>query len=301
MSKQGINSVDNENGHQRDIELVDMGNILETNDSLYRKIVFVQIRWKHGRNTSIKHTSHDVENSIRCISECHHLISQERVKLQTSSNNSNTLQSIVSLSHKRPLMFLFFHGNHFEPKLFEQALQTIKTFSNYGMFVIKFRGFTSDYFAKGSQEEVYKDAKLAMDYLLQVENINIGDIVCCGYSMGTYSAIKMAVEYPDVHSVLLFSPIESLAHAANFLLHIPLTFTQKYLHNQFNSYDLIDKIKAPIFMIHGVHDQVLPLSHAENLFENAKMSSLCAFFITTENHYPASWQDHWLHALQLYT
>lgn len=85
--------------------------------------------------------------------------------------------------------------------------------------------------------------------------------------MGTGVAVQMATEFP-VRAVILESAYDStLAVAQNTYWMFPVSLLMK---DQFRSIDKVDGLRMPFLMLHALKDEVIPISHAENLFNAIK-------------------------------
>jgi uncharacterized protein len=88
-------------------------------------------------------------------------------------------------------------------------------------------------------------------------------IVLWGESLGTGVAVALAAERP-VARVLLESPFTSAVDiAAAAYPFIPVRWLMK---DQFRSDQRVANISAPVLVLHGVRDTVVPLSYGERLY-----------------------------------
>jgi len=91
-------------------------------------------------------------------------------------------------------------------------------------------------------------------------------LVLFGYSLGSGVAVPLAARH-DCAALILFAPFSSAVAvgAAAYPL-IPVRFL---MHDQFRSDEVIAKVKAPILMVHGERDQVIPFRFGRELFDAA--------------------------------
>ena len=88
-------------------------------------------------------------------------------------------------------------------------------------------------------------------------------IVLWGESLGTGVAVALAAERP-VARVLLESPYTSIADvAASLYWFIPVRVLMK---DQFHSDQRIAKVTAPVLVLHGARDRIVPIEFGERLF-----------------------------------
>ncbi len=91
-------------------------------------------------------------------------------------------------------------------------------------------------------------------------------IVLWGESLGAGVAIALAGEKP-VGRVILEAPFTSAAAVgASHYWYMPVRLLMK---DQFRSDQRIGKVTAPLLILHGVHDQIVPYAMGERLFELA--------------------------------
>ena len=87
-----------------------------------------------------------------------------------------------------------------------------------------------------------------------------------GELLGTGVAVALAAEKP-VGRVILEAPFTSAAAVgAKRYWYMPVRLLMK---DQFHSDERIGKVTAPLLILHGVHDQVVPFAMGERLFELA--------------------------------
>ena len=101
-----------------------------------------------------------------------------------------------------------------------------------------------------------------------------GQIVIYGKSLGTGIAAYLASER-DCRHLLLETPYYSLASvAANYMFFAPVHRMMKY---NLDTYKYFDDVTAPITVIHGSKDELIPLTNAASLISH--MKSTDAFYI----------------------
>jgi abhydrolase domain-containing protein 17 len=126
--------------------------------------------------------------------------------------------------------------------------------------------FAYDYHGYGTSEGVpsekntYKDIEAAYEYLIHHLNIPPSQIIIHGRSVGTGPSIELATHKP-CGGVIIES---SFLSAFRVYTHVPL-----FPIDKFANYRKIKKIRAPLLFIHGTEDEVIPLWHAEQLYQSA--------------------------------
>ncbi|TDI64245.1 MAG: alpha/beta hydrolase [Alphaproteobacteria bacterium] len=135
------------------------------------------------------------------------------------------------------------------------------TDNGYGLLAMTYRGYSG---SSGSPSEaaIIADALLAYDWLLD-KGIEPDRIVLYGESLGAGVAVQVAAE-KDVKAVILESPYNSArAVAQSRFPMFPIAWLMK---DPFESDRYIDKIHAPLVIIHGRKDKIIPFHHGESLY-----------------------------------
>lgn len=133
-----------------------------------------------------------------------------------------------------------------------------------GVAAISYRGYGKSH---GSPHEqgIYADARAAIRWVLS-RGIPMTDIAFFGESLGTGVAIKMAGEFAP-RALFLEAPYTSVAgRAAEIYWYMPVRLL---IRDRFDSLAHIRQVRAPLTIFHGRLDPVIPLHHAERLYEAA--------------------------------
>lgn len=132
-----------------------------------------------------------------------------------------------------------------------------------GVLAISYRGYPG---STGSPTEagLSLDARAAYDWLRQRHAAR--DIIVHGHSLGSGVAVRLASEV-EVGAVVLEAPFTAAVDVATE--RFPWLPVSLLMLDQFRSRDLIAKVKAPVLILHGDRDSIIPISHSERLFELA--------------------------------
>lgn len=159
----------------------------------------------------------------------------------------------------RPLI-VYFHGN---ASNIVNRLPKIAGYVNsgYGVLLAEYRGYGGNPGAP-TEEGLYEDARAYMQWAQERSKA----IVLYGESLGSGVAAQMAVEYAIQGLVLesAFTSFADVGRKAYFYLPIDLL-----LHDKYKSIDKIGKVKAPVLIIHGESDNIIPITYARRLYEAA--------------------------------
>jgi uncharacterized protein len=159
-------------------------------------------------------------------------------------------------------LILYFHGNGgslWNGRLRAQAL----TASGRGLLMISYRGYSG---STGSPTEagLHTDARTAYDWVRQ--SYDTARLIAYGESLGTGVGVRLASEQP-LAGLILDAPYTSTADVASLTYwYVPVSWL---MLDQFRSLDIIQKVKAPILILHGTDDRTIPFAFGERLFEAA--------------------------------
>lgn len=133
--------------------------------------------------------------------------------------------------------------------------------NGFGVLLANYRGYSGDA-GSPTEENVYKDARASIAFV-QKHNFPIG---LMGLSLGSGIAVKMATEY-EVQSIVLFSPYSSVVQvAAERFPYIPVRYLMK---DRFDSLEKIPHVTAPVMIVMGRKDHMIPFSQGEQLYKAA--------------------------------
>lgn len=132
-----------------------------------------------------------------------------------------------------------------------------------GLFVVSYRGYGGST-GSPSEEGLHLDARAA--YGAAAERFGAGRLIGYGESLGSGVALKLAAEAP-LQAVILEAPYLSTAAVAQGLYpYIPVGLLMK---DQFRSDMAIGQVRAPVLVLHGEQDRVIPFAQGEALFRLA--------------------------------
>ncbi len=164
---------------------------------------------------------------------------------------------------KRDQTLLYFHGNAGNIGDRIDKIQFLKKIG-WNIFIFDYRGYG------GSEgvptiEGVQKDSEAAFRYLQEARKIPNEQIVFFGESIGGAMAVTLANREP-VAAVILESTFTSLRDmAASAYPFIPSVVVP----DAYKSIDLIRHLKAPVLIVHGSRDEIIPFEMGKKLFEMA--------------------------------
>jgi uncharacterized protein len=133
-----------------------------------------------------------------------------------------------------------------------------------GLIALSYRGYagSSGY---PSEPGILQDAAAA--YAFATARYTADRIVVWGFSLGTGVAVALAAEQP-IGKLILEAPYTSTADIAGAAF--PFMPVRWLMHDQFRSDERIARVNAPLLIMHGTDDPVIPIVFGERLFALAR-------------------------------
>lgn len=171
----------------------------------------------------------------------------------------------------RPVL-VYFHGNagHIGIRV-EKARPYMD--AGYGALLVSWRGYGGNP-GSPTEEGLYHDGRAALDFLA-ARNVTPDRVVLYGESLGTGIAVQMAIESTPA-ALVLEAPYSTMADVAG--AHYWYLPARHILLDRFASVDKIGDLKAPLLIIHGEADRVVPTDLGRKLFAAAPEPKEAKFF-----------------------
>jgi uncharacterized protein len=140
-------------------------------------------------------------------------------------------------------------------------------FSRLGLAVLLFdyRGYGGNPGAP-SEAGLAADARAALAYLAGRPDVDPDRVVYFGESLGAAVALRLAIERPPA-ALVLRSPFASLAEVGRH--HYPLLPVSLLLRDRYDSAALARRLAAPLLVVAGARDRIVPVAHSRRLFAAA--------------------------------
>ena len=110
------------------------------------------------------------------------------------------------------------------------------------------------------------DSRAARHYLLTRPDVDASRLVYFGESLGAAVAVELATEHPP-SALVLRSPFTSMVDVAR--VHYPILPVGLLLRDRFASIERIADIRAPLLIIAGDRDSIVPLDQSRRLYDAA--------------------------------
>ena len=130
-----------------------------------------------------------------------------------------------------------------------------------------------------SEQALAYDARAVHDALpaLFGREVTAERVVLYGESLGTGIAVTLAMEKP-VGAVILETPYTAIEDRAQELYRIFPVKLFGAVRDKFRSIDRIASINAPLLVLHGTADNVIPVHHGKRLLDAAAEPKLSRWF-----------------------
>ncbi len=155
-------------------------------------------------------------------------------------------------------LVFFVHGNAGNLATWATGIDFYRSV-NYDLFIFDFRGYGKSTGRIASEEQLFADVRAAWDAI--APSYRDKPVVIYGRSLGTALAARLARDV-NPRLLVLVTPYTSLAavskraypYAPAWLLKYPLRTDAVIAH-----------VRSPILLVHGTHDELLPLSESQRL------------------------------------
>jgi len=169
---------------------------------------------------------------------------------------------VAAQGEPRELAVLVHHGN---AGSVADRLHLLDALPALGLHVLAYdyRGYGR---SAGSPSEagLYADGRAAQAWLLGRTGLAPGRLVHFGESLGGGVALELATDgTPAPHAVVLQSPFTSLADVAR--VHYPLLPARLLLRDRFDNAAKVGRLRAPLLVLHGARDDIVPPAHGRAL------------------------------------
>jgi fermentation-respiration switch protein FrsA (DUF1100 family) len=132
-----------------------------------------------------------------------------------------------------------------------------------GVLLFDYRGYGGNP-GSPTEEGLARDARAAADFV--VKRAPGHPVVYFGESLGAAVAVELAASRPPA-ALILRSPFTSLADVA--AVHYPFLPVRALLWDRYPSLDRIPQVAAPVLVVAGDEDSIVPVDQSRRLFDGA--------------------------------
>lgn len=155
---------------------------------------------------------------------------------------------------------VLFHGN---AGTLAHRARKARTFldAGYGVYLAGYRGYGGNP-GKPSEDGLYADARAALAWLTE-RGVPASRLVLYGESLGTGVAVHMAGEFANLAAIVLEAPFTRLPELAPAYVLPPVA--DALMVDRYDNRAKIGRVAAPLLIVHGEHDGVVPIAMGREL------------------------------------
>jgi len=164
---------------------------------------------------------------------------------------------------------LWFHGNAGNISHRVNNIMWLNRILGVNIMIIDYRGYGRSQ-GKPSEDGLYQDAEAAIEFLVSERGVNPEtELVLFGRSMGAAVAVEMAVRH-RVRAVILESGFTSVRDMAQRIYpFLPMSLLIHAVEARYDTISKVGNVNAPVMVLHGDRDEIVPFKLGEELFEAA--------------------------------
>lgn len=190
----------------------------------------------------------------------------EEVRLETADGLD--LRALYRPARAGQPTLIFFHGNGDSLGGAELATSALSA-NGYGLLLPEYRGYGGNPGAP-TEAGLYLDGRAALRWL-DDRGVPPDQTVLIGNSIGSGVAIQLATEQP-VAGLVIVSGFTSLADVA--AQHMWLFPVRLLLRDRYENRVKLARVRAPVLILHGTEDTLIPPTHGEALAGAASNTTL---------------------------
>jgi uncharacterized protein len=136
--------------------------------------------------------------------------------------------------------------------------------AGFDVLLFDYRGYGQST-GNPTEEGTYRDARAALASMLRQPGVDPAHVLYLGESLGGAVALELALEHPPAGLVLLssFTGVRELSR-----VHYPF-IPAALVPDAYPSLSRIARLRAPLLVLHGERDEIVPLPHAGALLAAA--------------------------------
>ncbi|CAN5235297.1 alpha/beta hydrolase [soil metagenome] len=183
----------------------------------------------------------------------------QEVKL-TAADGERLVAWVVPPRRGRPVI-LYFHGNAGNlGRPGRVGRFKALTEDGTGLLAVSYRGYGG---SNGTPSEAGLHLDARAPYGAAAERFGAAQLICYGESLGTGIVLKLAAEAPLAGLVLEAPYLSTLSVAQGVYPYVPVALL---MLDTFRSDLAIGRVRAPLLVLHGQRDRVIPFAQGETLY-----------------------------------
>jgi fermentation-respiration switch protein FrsA (DUF1100 family) len=158
---------------------------------------------------------------------------------------------------------VFFHGNAGNVSHRVEHARALSA-AGLDLLLVDYRGYGQST-GRPSEEGLHRDARASVGALRSGQHVDPARLVYMGESLGAAVALRLALEDPPLACVLQ-SAFTSLRDIGR--VHYPAALAS-LAGDAYPSLERIRRLRAPVLILHGAQDEIVPVAHGRALFDAA--------------------------------
>lgn len=188
---------------------------------------------------------------------------QKFEELNIKSFDGVNLNGLLFKTEKSKGLVFYLHGNAGTLETWGKIAKTY-TSLGYDIFILDYRSFGKSEGAIENEEQLNKDISIV--YKTLIKRYPENKIIIAGYSIGSGLAVILASENKP-KALILQSPYYSFTELSSTKVPFFPDFMKKF---HLETYKYLPKINAPIYIFHGMEDELIPFKNSIRLSKEFK-------------------------------
>jgi uncharacterized protein len=179
-------------------------------------------------------------------------------EINIPSFDSKKINGLLFTTPNPKGLVFYLHGN---AGMLDTWGNNSKIYTNlgYDFFILDYRGFGKSEGEIETETQVNKDVQIVYNELSKRYDSN--KIIICGYSIGTGVATFLASNVKS-KALILQAPFYNFTEFTESRVPFYPNFLKKF---EFETNLNITKVKSPIYIFHGILDQLIPIENSQKL------------------------------------
>ena len=176
---------------------------------------------------------------------------------------------------------IWYHGNAGNVSTRLASAARLVSETNANLVLVDYRTYGRSTGTHVNERTLYVDALAIFDFVT-ASGVSPDAITLFGYSLGAAAAIETALQRLPGRIVLggAFTSIPNLARRSYWYVPFPRLLTRTKMDNL----SKIAHVKAPLLLVHGAQDTIIPAAHAEALHKAAPDYTEIRIFLGARHH-----------------
>jgi abhydrolase domain-containing protein 17 len=178
--------------------------------------------------------------------------------LKLAAPNGETISTLYLTHPAAQYTLLYSHGNAQDLGDIRPILRELRTLK-FNILAYDYRGYGTSQ-GKPSETNAYQDIQTAYAFLTEQRQIKGDRIILLGQSIGSGPSVYLATQKPIAGLIIQSGFVSAFRIVVPFPL---LPF------DKFPNRDHLAQVHAPVLIVHGTQDQLIPFWHAQELYKAA--------------------------------